>query len=163
MTITTCDASIVIDAQNGNHQWCVYEHHVVLEEGAPPTMILVGACKLNEVFNMTDGKTNSEWAKVFANGGKLLLRIVAVADDKPEAVRHAQGIMRDKQPICNLRGFDLKTQRNAIKCLTNGRRYNSQSEAANDLGINQGQLSRHLRGTGKHVNGFVFAYAPPEE
>ena len=161
MTLTQTDTcSLVVDARTSSYDWCVYEHHVVLNEGDPPTVIQVGAAKLTEVFHLSDGKRNSEWSAIFANGGKLLLRIVATTDDKREAHKHAQTLMRKYRPLCNLRGFDLKGQQNAILCLTNGVRYETQAAAAEALGLAQSQISRHLRGGPNHVGGFVFAYAP---
>lgn len=161
--ITKTDTALIVDAETSTFDWCVYEQHAVLTEGAPPTLIMVGAAKLTEVFHLADGKSNSEWQEIFKNGGKLLLRIVGTSPDKAACFQHAQRLMREHHPRCNIYGHDLKNVRRGILCLTNGRRYDSQLEASKDLGIPQSAISRHLRGGPRHVKGFVFAYAKPEE
>jgi group I intron endonuclease len=45
-----------------------------------------------------------------------------------------------------------------IVCITNGTEYPSIGAAARNLGINDGQLSQHLKGKHKHVKGYVFKY-----
>lgn len=44
----------------------------------------------------------------------------------------------------------------AIRCLETGKTYKSILEAANDLGLKSGNLSRHIRGEIKHVKGYHF-------
>lgn len=162
-SLTKADhCSIVVDAQTAHTDWCVFEHQVVLNPGDPPAVILVGACALTDVYHLIDGKTNSEWARIFSNGGKLLVRVVATTPDKGEAFRYAGELMRDLTPICNIKGYNLKGQRKAIICLNNGRRYDTQTNAALDLGIHASAISRHLRGQLRTAQGFVFSYAPDD-
>lgn len=44
----------------------------------------------------------------------------------------------------------------SIKCLETGKTYDSLSEAANDLDLRQGNISRHLKGIVSHVKGYHF-------
>ena len=44
----------------------------------------------------------------------------------------------------------------AIKCLDNGKTYKSLLDAANDLDLKAGNISRHIRGAIKHVKGYHF-------
>lgn len=44
----------------------------------------------------------------------------------------------------------------AIKCLETGKIYNSLLDAANDLDLRSGNISRHLQGVIKHVKGYHF-------
>lgn len=154
-------SAIVIDALRPLDIWCAFEHQVVLKEGDPPTVILVGACKLSEVYRLQDGKMNSEWADIFKQGGSVLVRIVALSTDKPEIHRFAQDMIlkTEPTPICNLRGYNLQGRARGVICLNNSRRYNSQMEAAADLGISASGISRHLRGDLSHVGGLRFIYA----
>lgn len=163
MTIIKTDTSIVLDTKTAYEQWCVYEHHAVLKEGDPPAVILVGACRLRDVYKLVDGKMNTEWTRIFEHGGSLMVRIVGIGDDKNECVREAAMLMREHQPVCNLRGYTLRNVRRSIICLTNGRVYEGQQEAARDLGISQSAISRHLKGEQQHVAGFVFDYEHPNE
>lgn len=45
-----------------------------------------------------------------------------------------------------------------IKCLENGEIYNSQSEAARDLGLYQSNIKQVLKGRQKHIHGYHFIY-----
>ena len=57
--IQKCDSALIMDTTHPVDEWCVFEHQVVLKEGEPPTVILIGACKLGEVYRLMDGKTNT--------------------------------------------------------------------------------------------------------
>ncbi len=162
--ITKVDTSaLIVDTARNTDMWCVFEHQVVLKEGDPPTVIQIGACKLTEVYRLTDGKTNSEWNDIFRNGGSVLVRIIGTTLEKAEAFRHATDLIRamEPKPVCNLRGYNLRGQARAVRCLNNDRRYATQTEAANDLGISASGISRHLRGDLSHVSGFRFAFDGP--
>lgn len=158
--IQPADASLVIDTKRPTDTWCVFEHQVILKEGEPPTVILIGACKLRDVYLMTDGKTNTEWASIFANGGSVLVRIVATTIDKPEAFRHAQDLIRSTTPtpVCNLKGYNIRGSARAVRCINNDTRYNTQAEAAAALGVSASAISRHLKGDLSHANGLRFVY-----
>lgn len=154
-----CDTSIVIDTA-AREIWCVYEHHVQMSEGAPPEIILVGFCRLFDVYRLNDGRANSEWAGLFSNGGHVLVRVIATTLDRAEAVnfagRHARSL--EPMPRCNLRGFSMKGSSRPIRDMTTNKVYDSQKDAADELGISQSAISRHLRGDLKHVAGHVFCY-----
>ncbi len=166
MTLTRHSSSaLVVDTKTSTEDWAVVEHHAVLQENEPPTIVMVTACKLVDVYRLADGKVNSEWAKIFRHGGQVMVQIVATTDEKTEAFKHAQERIRDivPTPVCNMRGHSLKTARRAIICHQNERRYNSQAEAAADLGIHAPSISRQLNGHARQAQGFTFAYAAPEE
>jgi hypothetical protein len=44
----------------------------------------------------------------------------------------------------------------AVRCLENGKTYNSILAAANDLDLKHGNISRHLQGAIRHVKGYHF-------
>lgn len=164
MTIIKQDAPVIVNSENSMDTWCVFEHRVTMQEGEPPTVILVGACRLVEVYRLVEGKTNSEWANIFRNGGHVLVTIVATTEDKREATLYASQLMRDMRPIprCNLSGYSIKGGRRSVICVTNGKRYHNQGEAAADLGVSASSISRHLRGELTHAGGLKFTYAPDE-
>lgn len=159
MTIHTTDANLVIDTLHPNKLYCAFEHYVSMGEGQPPEIILVGACKLIDVYRLTDGKTNSDWATLFANGGSVMVRIIAVGDDGQEMTRFAMKHARSlpTMPRCNLRGYNVRGASRPVTC-SNGKTYDSQKAASDELGISQSAISRHLRGELRHVGGFVFQY-----
>lgn len=164
MTIIKQDAPLIVDTGSNADTWCVYNHSVTMQEGEPPTVIMIGSCRLAEVYRLIEGRTNSEWSHIFKDGGYVLVTIVATTNDKREAVRHASDLMRNMKPIplCNLQGYNLRGARRAIVCLNNGKRYRTQTEAAQDLGVYSSSISRHLRGELSHANGLRFAYAPDD-
>ena len=161
MTLQKCDASLVLDAKRSSENWCVFEHQVMMQADEPPQVILVGACRLLEVFKLTDGRGNSDWTEIFKNGGSVLVRILAITYDRQEAFREAARLARDMdpRPRCNLVGYNLRGKSRAVVCLNNGERYVTQTEAAEKLGIHGSAISRHLKGDLSHAQGFKFAYA----
>ena len=153
------NAFMVVDTETSRDDWCTYEHLVTIEEGAPPTVLMVGACKLTHVYNLADGKRNSEWVNMFRNGGQVLVRIAATGN-KHDMFKYAHQLVQQYKPIANVQGHNLKSARRAVVCITNDKRYDSQIDAANDLGLHQSAISRHLKGELKSVSGFQFIYAP---
>lgn len=162
MTITRHTAcALVVDTLANNEQWCIFEHLAVMTEGEPPQVIFIGVCKLVEVYKMAPARTNSEWFRIFEKGGQVLVQIIGTTTDKTEAFRFAQERIRETmpRPICNVNGRNLKSQRASIQCVQNGRYYNSQLEAAHDLGIYASSISRQLSGQSPSAQGFTFIYA----
>jgi hypothetical protein len=160
MTITPCDSSLIIDTAPERPQWVAFEYQASMSPGAPPTVIYVGASPLTEVYRLGEGRSNSEFADIFRNGGHVLVRIIAIGD-RHDIVRHAINYMRDNfetVPRCNLRGFNTKGMNRAIRC-SNGTTYDSQTEAARALGISQSAISQVLSGKLTHAGGYTFTYA----
>ncbi len=159
MPIHSADCSLVVAVQETADQYCAYEHHLIVTPGQPPEIIMVGSCKLTDVYRLIDGKTNSDWAGIFANGGSVMVRIIAVGDNKVDMRRFAATHARSlpKMPRCNQHGYNVRGITRRIIC-NNGIEYESQAKAAMELGISQSAISRHLRGELGSVNGFTFFY-----
>ena len=158
--ITKTDSAIIVETGDTSKTWCVYEHHVILTPGEPPETIMIGACRLCDVYNLSDGKKNSEWIRIFEKGGTVLVRIVATTPEKTFANRHAMKLLKEMEnkPRCNIFGYDLRHSSRAIKCVQSGERYATQSAAALALGIPASSISRHLNGELKTAGGFNFHY-----
>ena len=158
MTIHTANASIVVDVNNVHHKWAVVEHHVAMHEGEPPEIIYVSADKLIDVFRFIPGRKNTEWRKIFENGGSVMLRIVYTCDTVTEARQQANLHMKQLPtvPVCNLKGVPMRGRGIAVECVTTKERFPNQARAAEALGIPASGLSRHIKGTLAHVNGLVF-------
>lgn len=140
--------------------WCVYEHWLH-DPDAPDgrTLIFVSACKLTDVFTLIDGKANSEWNRLVTDRSYLFIRIVFTGERvacQREAANHAR--RQSPYPRCNLAGFNMHGANRPILC-SNGVTYSGQTEAAQALGLNQGQISLHLRGQVATVKGYTFTYA----
>jgi hypothetical protein len=159
MAITPCDSSLIINVRPEAPIWAAFEYQASLEPGTPPTVIYVGAAILADVYRLVEGRTNSEFVKLFANGGHVLVRIIATGE-RIEIIRFAQQHMRtfDPMPRCNVHGFNIKGISKAVMC-SNGKTYPSQTEAARDLGVSQSAISQCLGGKISHVNGLTFSYA----
>jgi hypothetical protein len=140
--------------------WCVYEHWITVTAGEPPELIYVGACRLSEVFDMRQAKNNSDWTAIMAVDREIMLTIIMTTPDQREAmnasIRHTK--TRPTMPRCNLHGFNMFGQSRRLLC-SNGEQYENQTIAARTLGLNQGAISRHLKGELQSVKGYTFTYA----
>lgn len=159
-TLNKADAAIVVDTVQPGKLYCVYEHLVSFAPGQPPEVIMVGTCKIADVYRLIDGSRNSEWQKIFRGGGQVMVRIVATGH--PTACqRHAMAHMRAMNPMprCNLHGVSTKGTSQRVECITNGIIYDSQKAAADALNISSSAISRHLRGDLQRVGGYMFRLA----
>lgn len=155
------DCALVLNTKSATELWCVYEHLVSFSADQPPQVIYVNACRLQDVWKMTEARSNSEWQAIFAQGGHTLVRVVAIADNRDDATKHARAHIAtfDPMPRCNLRGFNNKGAARRVVC-SNGTTYPTQSAAAAALGVTQSAISQALRGDLKQVGGWSFEYAP---
>lgn len=162
--LQTADASLIVDTlATPSDVWCAFEHQATLEPGKPPAVILVGACKLVDVYRLTEGKTNSDWHALFARGGHVLVRIIATGE-RTDIIRYAQrhAFSFPTMPRCNLRGFNVRGANRAVRC-SNGETYKTQRDAAKALGVSQSAISQHLDGKLTSVRGLTFDYAAPQQ
>lgn len=161
MTIIKADTSLILDTRRPGDLFCAYEHHATFTQDAPPEIILVGACKLADAYRMVDGKANSEWQRIFAQGGQVMVRIIATGDDRIEMTRWAMSHMRNLPtiPRCNLHGLSTRGSARPIRCENTGVVYQSQRDACEQLAIHSSSMSRHLSGQLAKVSGMVFRYA----
>lgn len=160
--ITQPENSIIVDTQTLGNTWCLYEHLAVLDAGQPPEIIMIGVCKLNDAFRLGDGRRNSAWSAIFANGGQIMVRIVATSEYRHEMTLQATRRIQSNPPRCNARGFNLRGTARPIKC-SNGQVYGSQKEAAAALGLDASSISRHMRGDTQHVSGYTFMYSAGDQ
>jgi len=131
--------------------WCVYDHHINGDH------IYTGCCRIDAVYVMTEARNNTAWQTVTASDQPITISIVALGN-KIDMMRQSAARIRERRPYCNINGFNAKGAQKRIKC-SNGVTYNSQLDAAKALGINQSQISRHLRGEFTHVKGLQFTWA----
>lgn len=101
---------------------------------------------------------------------KYVHRLVAEAfiekpSEEHNEIHHINHCKTDNRPE-NLMWLTRSEHRNlhlesskariAIKCLETGKTYKSLLDAANDLDLKAGNISRHLKGIIKHVKGYHF-------
>ena len=159
-TIAKVESSVIINTKDPMGIYCAYEHLAAFEPGKPPQVILVGSCKLADVYRLVDGLRNSEWCKIFQHGGSVMVKIIATGNDRIEMTRFATQHMRTFSdiPRCNLFGYASRSAGRALECVTNGEIYANQAAAAAALGLSASMISRHMRGDLKTVGGHVFRY-----
>lgn len=155
--------NVIVDVKRALVDWCAYEHWATLQPGQPPQCIFVGATRLVDVYKLNDGRNNSQWAKIFANGGSVLIKIIATGADRSEIINAAVRASRSHEPapICNIQGFNMAGSLRRIAC-SNGEIYDNQAHAAMALGTHQSAISRHLGGHSAHVKGHTLTYVGAE-
>ena len=155
MTIIEQSGSVVVDVRDATKTLCVYEHYI--GGGDTEQIIFVNVCSLVDVHKLTDARINTEWARIFTGGGSVGVRVLATGMDRRALLHWARQYMdRIGTPRCNEMGYNRFNQLQQIRCVNNGKVYNSQNEAAEDLGLSQGAISRHLRGQLSRVKGHIF-------
>lgn len=161
MTLKKCDATVLMNTASDVITYCVFEHYAVLDPSKPPELIYVGTGKLATVLMHTDARKNTEWQRLFAAGGTLMVRIIATSENARDcqiyAVQHMKQMAR--MPRCNLHGSARRGLKRAVQC-SDGRVFSSQKEAALQCGITESVLSRHMNNMVPHVNGLRFTYVP---
>lgn len=133
--------------------WCVYEHH---HNGV---LIYINACKLVDVFTLSQARMNTAWLRLVSDDSLLTVRVIYTGT-KQDCMREATRYTRSLNPMphCNMHGYNQQGAARGIVC-SNGKSYETQTDACRELDINQGQLSKHLStGIPRHVKGYTFAY-----
>lgn len=153
------DTVIVLDTATIADTWCAYEHLAQFEVGMPPQVVFVNACPLVDVYRMMEGRRNSEWLRMFQNGGSIMVRIIYQSSSKLEAMRFAMDHAKSlpHAPRCNLHGMNTKGIPRRIVC-SNGQIYENQKHAATALALQPAAVSRHMRGQLRQVGGYTFKY-----
>lgn len=152
--------AVILDVRKSSNDWCVFEYWATLKEGEPPQCIMCGAERLIDVYKLRTGKSNTEFARIFANGGTIMVRIIAIGGSRRELIQAA--VMQTRKytpaPVCNTKGYTAGGIIRRISC-SDGRIFDSQQHCAVELGVSQSAISRHLRGEGNHVKGYLLTYA----
>lgn len=160
MSLIPVDTSLVLDTRRVNSYFAVVEHLAAMSPGQPPQIIYVGCERLVDVYKMINARQNTEWARIYQSGGSVMVRIIALADERAEATRYAILHIRamEAMPRCNNIGSTIRMIGRPVTC-SNGETYTSQKHAADVLGLSQSSVSRHMRGDLSHVRGYTFKYA----
>lgn len=135
--------------------YCVVEYQLNALPN-PPICMMIVSCPLDHAFRFIVPERNSEWKRVVTPEHGILITIHAIGL-KMDCDREARNMTAAKQPRCNLYGVDTRYQRKHIRC-SNGEVYQTQQEAATALGIDQGAVSRVLRGAARSAKGYKFTY-----
>lgn len=151
---------LVMPLEAAHDEWCTYEISKAINQGEIPQAIYIGAERLGDLYYLRKLRTNTDFIRIAPQGPQLLgVRILATGT-KIEMLNYATRLITtlQPQPRCNLFGASLQAATRPLLC-SNGKTYTSQLDAAQSLGLNQSNISQHLRGKLKSVKGYTFAYA----
>ena len=132
--------------------WCAVDYWVNGKS------VFITATMLRDAFTMAYAQRNSEWRNVVDLDATVTVIILTIGTQN-DCIDYANETLfkRDVKPHCNAKGHDQATRARRIAC-NNGEVYESQLAACRALGLNQGAVSRQLRGELRSVKGYVFCY-----
>lgn len=138
--------------------WCVVEYMITDGHGGPPEPMLITACRLVDAYTFADANRNSEWRKYATPAHGAVAQVHAIGT-RQECQQHATKMImgRNPRPRGNVYGFNSFSLARPLEC-SNGQEYPNQAEAARMLNLNQGAISRHLKGELRTVKGYTFTY-----
>lgn len=138
--------------------YCVYRHIAPIGHGDTDVTIYFGVCKLNEVFNFVDARSNTKWREIITDRTSLTIEICYIGDRTDCYNERGRMFYSEQRPICNVQGRDLRGAMTKITCNETGVTYPSQIQCATAMGINQGALSAHLNNRAGYatVKGYTF-------
>jgi hypothetical protein len=139
----------------GSEVWAAYEVY------ANGSIVLVSSARLYEAVNLHEAVRNMELTKLLASSVEMHVRIIATSKIVHQVRLYAQARLTSLggTPVCNHGSAWLLSGRvQGRGCIaSDGRRWATQQECANELGVAQGQVSRWIR-TGKpDANGVVYS------
>lgn len=135
--------------------WCTVEYQVIFDLSAPPTVMMITACRLDKAFQMTTPAINSVWKQyVLPEHGVIV--VIHHTGTRAECLVEANKLSLSKRPIC-IMGANQSISRPMIQC-DDGRTWRTQVEAAEALGTTQSAVSMALRGLSATVAGHRLAY-----
>jgi len=139
--------------------WCVVEYAVIDQTGStPPTSMMILATRLRDVFTLAECNRNSEWRKCITPEHVITVTIHWTGN-RTDCQRKATAMIMERptRPRCNIYGYNSYSLARPLLC-SNDQEYPTQAEACRVLGLNQSQLSRHLKGELRSVKGYMFKY-----
>lgn len=139
---------IVIPAHGGDHVAIEY----VGKDGKSLYILTVPT---DDVWAMRTPSRNTEWHKVRENVGSAMLLAIGTKEECERECSRVIAQRTTRPPHCNANGAVT----NRIRCLETGQLFHNAAEAVRVMGLNQGNLSKHLRGKLASVGGFKFEYA----
>jgi hypothetical protein len=136
--------------------WCLYT--LANEQGEA---ILVWYCKFANVLAIQDALSNPN----FNRNAPVTLRIGDLYNSRIEASNAVGKWMRERQFTPSLNRTIRASHYAPVKCMQTGQVFRNASEASRITGVNQSQLSQHLRGnpSNKTVRGLTFGYIDGKE
>ena len=107
----------------------------------------IGKCPITELFRPSDAMRSADWRRSIQNDTVLTCKLFSTYDNEYEALREQYRIIRELNPIVNpfaLNAPKLYSGKGKIMCNETGTTYDSASKACAELGINRGNMSKHL-------------------
>ena len=142
-TKVTTDFKLNYDMSNIATIWCVYTHSVNYAEGQK--IMWVGMCLLKDCLNAHDARFNKAWREHIAPLTDVIVNIVALTSNEPEAYTEMARISREERPYCNVQG-ERDRSFGQVQCDQDGKTFVNASQCAAFYNIATSTLSNHLNG-----------------
>lgn len=138
------------------NSWCFYS--LANEQGVA---ILVWYCKFANALAIQDAMSNH----YFNRDEPVTLRIEGIYNSRIEARKAVGKWMHVRQFTPSLNRTIRASHYAPVKCMQTGQVFCNASEASRITGVNQSQLSQHLRRSPSHktVRGLTFSYVDGKE
>lgn len=154
--------SVFTLAKDMASKWCIYQHHAIWPTQLTPVLIHIGVCRLVDVYTLHESRRNSRWLQIVTDDCTVAVTILYIGAIDP-CHREFHNIIGEHRhngtiPTCNALGYKIHSLKRAVICVTTGKEYESQTEAARMNGIAQGHMSRHLAGKLHTCKKMVFRY-----
>lgn len=154
-------AQMVINTATSQFTYVAVEHWATLKEGQPPELVYMFVTTFKEAFTVTEAMGNSKWVELFSrpNGVDILVRITAVCTTRREATNIVVRRLMEMspRPICNAQGYTLAGRARMI-IAEDGRKWRTQAEAGEALGVSQSTINAALTGRAKAARGVRLTY-----
>lgn len=120
----------------------------------------VGCSTLKDVCAFTDAQNNSEWNKIFNKNSAIIITVHAYSDNDAEAYREVRRLIDQHQPHCNVRGYNMHTRYQRVRCIETGEIFNNAVSCAKGHNLTLSALYNHLKRVNGHksVKGRTYEY-----
>lgn len=137
---------------------CVVEYWAWID-GPMPKLMMIADTPLRDVLMMTRPQRHVEWNRLVGPNTPVMIRILAIGT-KVECMAMASQEASKANPLphCTLHGSSTNVRYKAPISCSNGKTYQTQQQAADDTGADQGSISKCLRGAMRHTAGLSFWY-----
>jgi len=154
-TLKAVDVRLIGFTMDQLTRFCVYE------AWAGDDLVFIGCNTMTHSVVLSEMQRCKEWAN-YPNDQEWSI-VIKYTGAKVECNNQRGRMLRDlpQMPIFN-RMMSLRPSHKTIMCNEDGRTYPSQAATAAAYGLNQGNLSKHLRGTHgiNSVGGRTFQFVP---
>lgn len=126
---------MIINYATARNEWCVYAHH------AQNTLIWIGCAPVLDVPAARDARKSSNW-RCYAKMSAFNVSILSTYTTAQEAQEAATAARVTMRPLC--RPSPLLRVSKAVRCIEDGREFETIEIAADALGVLRSTIYNHL-------------------